>query len=196
MPFERQGGARAGVCRVGLSRAGACDGRPDATRRRRLGSSPPPPARGREASANRALGLLTGKSHMPQVICCTYGEPNRHQCRAFHPCTASPRALWRLPRSCANLAELVCFYASSKSSGVTKASDIASDSAEDPAWLSPSLGRDSIPLWHLVARADRDLLRPRRRWLLSSSNLRAPPSTLKVLTAAWDSRRHTYYAAK
>ena len=38
MPFERQCGARADVCCVGLPGTRACDGRPDATPRRRLGS--------------------------------------------------------------------------------------------------------------------------------------------------------------
>ena len=42
--------------------------------------------RPRRAAARRqriAPSAITGKSHMPQVICCTYSEPDRHKCRAF-----------------------------------------------------------------------------------------------------------------
>ena len=99
LPFERQCGARADVCCVGLPGAGACDGSPDATRRRRLGSFTASnggdlwPQRGARES------LLSGYSPGNATFVRYQAAPTaRPTVTNAEPFILATRALWRQPR--------------------------------------------------------------------------------------------------
>ena len=143
MPFERQGGARADVCCVGLPGAGACDGRPDATRRRRLGSFTASnggdlwPQRGARES------LLSGYSPGNATFVRYQAAPTARPTVT----NAEPFAMARAHRRCQSgfdLGEIKCVFTLVIQKGqelvaLAMASDVASGSVEDPAWLSASL---------------------------------------------------------
>ena len=128
----------------GFPGAGACDGRPDATRRRRLGSFTASnggdlwPQRG--ARESLLSGYSPGNATFVRYHAAPTARPTVTNAEPFILAGASPRAL---PACRCGERNLVCLYTScSKSSSlyaVAMASDAASDSVEDPAWLSPSL---------------------------------------------------------
>ena len=138
------------MCVAWASRgAGACDGRPDATPRRRLGSFTASnggdlwPQRGARES------LLSGYSPGNATLVRYQAAPTaRPTVTNAEPFILATRALWRLPRRAGGKGGASEFTLVQKTYAVTMASDVASDSIEDPAWLSLSLGRETTPEWH------------------------------------------------